>query len=88
MLDFFYKFSWESIKFDYQVLACLILVWTAVVVCAVFSIMSRPFDLWQRVFWITLVICLPALGLLFYLPFSLKAESSPEFFFARKVRNK
>ncbi len=86
MLEFFYKFSWESIKFDYQVLACIILVWTAVVVCAVFSIMSRPFNLWQRAFWIALIVCLPAVGLLFYLPFSLKAENSPEVFFARKQR--
>ncbi len=86
MLEYFYKFSWDSIKFDYQVLACLILVWTAVVVCAVFSIMSRPFNLWQRAFWITLIVGLPAVGLLFYLPFSLKAESSPEVFFARRTR--
>ena len=86
MLEFFYKFSWDSIKFDYQVLACLILVWTAVVVCAVFSIMSRPFNTWQRVLWIGLIICVPAVGLLFYLPFSLKAEASPEVFFARKTR--
>ncbi len=86
MLELFYKFSWDSIKFDYQVLACLILVWTAVVVCAVFSIMSRPFGAVQRVFWIALIVCVPAVGLLFYLPFSLKADTTPEVFFARKNR--
>lgn len=86
MLELFYKFSWDSIKFDYQVLACLILVWTAVVVCAVFSIMSRPFGAGQRVFWIALIVCVPAVGLLFYLPFSLKADTTPEVFFARKNR--
>jgi len=86
MLELFYKFSWDSIKFDYQVLACLILVWTAVVVCAVFSIMSRPFGVVQRVFWIALIVCVPAVGLLFYLPFSLKADTTPEVFFARKNR--
>ena len=87
MIEILYKFSWETIKFDYQVLACMIVVWLAVLVCTVSSIISQPFPTWMRIFWISLVVFLPAIGLLFYLPFALKTEGGPEMLFARKIKS-
>jgi hypothetical protein len=42
-----------------------------VLACAVFSIRSQSFTPRQRWFWILTIACLPAVGLLCYLPFSL-----------------
>lgn len=86
MLEFIYKFSWESIKFDYQVLACLLVIWMVVVVCSIFSVLSRPFTPLQRSLWILAIVALPPFGLMFYLPFSMKVEQSPEMMFARRVK--
>lgn len=86
MIDILYKFSWDTIKFDFQVLACMIVVWIAVLVCAISSIISRHFPTWMRVFWISLIVCLPAIGLLFYLPFALKNEGGPEMLFAKRMK--
>ncbi len=87
MIDLLYKFSWDTIKFDYQVLACMIVVWIAVLVCTISSILSRPFPNWMRFFWIALIVFVPALGLLFYLPFSLKAEGGPEVVFSKRMKS-
>ena len=86
MIEILYKFSWESIKFDYQVLACMILIWITVIICTISSILSRPFAGWQKGMWIALVVFMPAFGLLFYLPFSLNSDIAPELDFARRVR--
>lgn len=86
MREILSRFSWDAIKFNEQVLACMIVVWGAVLLCAMSSIRGQPFSKAQRAFWMALVICLPLLGLLFYLPFSFRASNYPEFFFWRRNR--
>jgi hypothetical protein len=65
------RFSLDAVKFNEQMLLCLIAIWLVVVGTAISSIYSQPFSKKQRLFWILLVICLPILGLLIYLPFSM-----------------
>jgi len=86
MREILSRFSWDAIKFNEQVLACMLVVWGAVLLCAVSSIRSQPFGKGQRAFWLFMVICVPLLGLLFYLPFSFRAANYPEFFFWRRNR--
>jgi hypothetical protein len=65
------RFSLDAVKFNEQMFICLLAIWLVVVGTAISSIYSQPFSKKQRLFWILLVVCLPVLGLLIYLPFSM-----------------
>ena len=71
MRDLLGRFSLDAVKFDSQLLVCALFVWVLVLVCSVFSIIHQSFTRKQRWFWILMIVCLPGLGLLVYLPFSL-----------------
>ena len=74
MRDFFSRFSLDAVKIDSQILVFIILVWLLVVGCGIHSINSQPFNNRQRWFWILLIVCLPCIGILCYLPFSLSKD--------------
>jgi hypothetical protein len=74
MSDFLNRFSLDAVKFNNQVLICLIIIWIVVLACAVHSVICQPFNKHQRWFWILLIVCLPGVGLLCYLPFALTKE--------------
>jgi hypothetical protein len=82
------RFSLEAVKFNGQILACLILIWVAVLACAISSIMAQPFSKRQRAFWIGLILCVPLVGLLAYLPFSFRKEELPHIFLAKRKKEK
>ncbi len=84
MKEFINRFSLNSIKFDNQVMAGMILVWLVVVGATVHSILQQDFPPRQRRFWIGIVILVPILGVLAYLPFSFKLEHYPDLFIWRK----
>ena len=58
----------------------LFLIWVCVISCVVSSILNQPFDRKQRVFWVTVVILFPVLGVLAYLPFAFRKENLPVIF--------
>ena len=68
------RFSFDATKFTSQTAAALIIIWLLVIGCAVLSINSQSFTQRQRWFWILTILCLPAVGLLCYLPFSLSKD--------------
>lgn len=65
------RFSLEAVKFNDQMLLSLIAIWLVVIGTAISSIYSQPFSKKQRLFWVLVVICLPVIGVLIYLPFSM-----------------
>lgn len=65
------RFSLDAVKFNDQMLVCLVAIWLVVIGTAISSIHSQPFSKKQRLFWTLVVICLPVVGLLIYLPFSM-----------------
>ncbi|MGZ4961082.1 MAG: PLDc N-terminal domain-containing protein [Limisphaerales bacterium] len=71
MRDSLNRFSLDAVKFNDQMFICLVAIWLVVIGTAISSIYSQPFSKKQRLFWILLVICLPVIGLLIYLPFSM-----------------
>jgi len=85
MSDLLSRLSLEAVKFNTQTLVCLLIVWTVVLACTVHSILSLPFNRHQRWFWILFVICLPAVGVLLYLPFALTKER-PAAYYRRKKK--
>jgi hypothetical protein len=74
MQDFLNKFSWDAIKFDYQILVCCIFIWIAVIGCAISSILKQPMARRQKFMWMGIIIAFPLAGLFVYLPFSIRRE--------------
>ncbi len=74
MSDLLNRFSLDALKFNNQILWCLVGIWLVVLACAVHSIFSLPLNKPQRWFWTLMVVCLPGIGLLSYLPFALTTE--------------
>lgn len=70
------RFSFDPSKIDGKILAILVLLWAVTLACGVSSVLSHGADFTrkQRVGWLLLLIFVPVLGLLVYLPFSLKRD--------------
>jgi hypothetical protein len=80
MLDIFNRFDLQAIKFNAQTVIAAIAIWLVIVGCAISSILAQPFAKRQRQFWIAVVVCLPLIGVLAYLPFSFRTEDLPNIF--------
>jgi hypothetical protein len=65
------RFSLDAVKFNDQMLICLIAIWLVIIGTAISSIYSQPFSKKQRFFWVLVITCLPIFGILIYLPFSM-----------------
>ena len=68
MRELLNRFSIDAIKINGQTITCALVIWVAVLGCALASINSQPFNQRQRLFWIVFVLCVPLVGLLCYLP--------------------
>ena len=79
-------FSLQAAKWNGLVLVALLFIWACVVACVISSIVTQPFDRRQRIAWIALVILLPFLGVLSYLPFAFRKEDLPHIFIRKKKR--
>ena len=77
MSEILSRFSLEAAKFNGQIFACLVLIWVALVTCAIVSINSQSFSGRRRWIWIWIVVGIPLFGLLAYLPFSVRREDLP-----------
>ena len=82
------RFSLQAAKWNNGVEYALILIWIVVLACIVSSICSQPFDRRQRIFWISMVIALPIVGVLAYLPFAFRKEDLPHMFQRKPKRPK
>lgn len=80
MSEILNRFSLEAAKFNSQVFLSLLLIWIALVCCAIVSINSQGFSERQRRLWVWIIVCVPLLGLLAYLPFSVRREDLPQVF--------
>jgi len=80
MSEILNRFSLEAAKFNSQVFLSLLLIWIAMVYCATISVNSQGFSERQRRLWIWIIVCVPLLGLLAYLPFSIRREDLPQVF--------
>ncbi|HEY1173757.1 MAG TPA: PLDc N-terminal domain-containing protein [Verrucomicrobiae bacterium] len=80
------RFTLDAIKFDYQVLAGMILIWLVVLACVVSSIFHQGGTRGRRIAWICVVTFVPIIGVLIYLPFSFRLENYPDLFIWRKSK--
>ncbi len=80
------RFSLNAIKFNGQVLGCMICVWIAVLVCAIGSLNKQAYTPARRRFWLAFMILVPGVGVLCYLPSCIHADSHPELFFWRRSK--
>ena len=79
-------FSLQAAKWNGGVVFALLFIWAGVLACVISSILSQPFDRIQRIFWIALVVLLPFLGVLSYLPFAFRKEELPHIFQRKKKK--
>jgi hypothetical protein len=77
MGDILGRFNLDEPKFNPQIMACMILVWLAILACSLASINGQSWTRRQRIFWIAIVTGIPFLGVLMYLPFSFRIENYP-----------
>jgi MFS family permease len=81
-------FSLQGAKWNESIVVALIFIWAAVLACVISSILTQPFDRKQRLFWIAMVILLPFLGVLAYLPFAFRKEELPHIFQRKRKRSR
>jgi hypothetical protein len=79
-------FSVQSAKWNGQLFLAVLVIWTGVLACVISSILGQPFDRRQRVFWIAIVVLVPLVGLLSYLPFATSKKDLPHIFQRKKKR--
>ena len=83
MSELLSRFTFQESKLTSQIWLVAVVLWLAILACTVSSIFAQPFNSKQRVFWILLVVCVPILGLLAYLPFSIRRDELPTAFLIR-----
>jgi hypothetical protein len=86
MSELLYRFSLDAVKLNKQALICAIGIWVLVLGCAISSIVSQPFSKKQRTFWFLVICGVPFLGVLSYLPFSIRREHYPGLFNIKKKK--
>lgn len=88
MSEIFNRFSLHTAKFSGPVWLCLGVIWLVVLTCTVTSINAQPFSVRQQRFWMSVVIFVPVLGVLAYLPFSFRREHLAQLFFIRRQKER
>ena len=83
MSELLSRFTFQEIKLTSQIWLTALAIWLTILACTVTSILAQPFSKRQRAFWIAIVCCLPILGLLAYLPFSIRRDELPTAFLLR-----
>ena len=74
------RFDFVHAHWDARIGVCLAVIWFVIVMCAISSIRSQGFGVGQQRFWIAAVILFPIVGVLAYLPFSIKRDDLPPYF--------
>jgi hypothetical protein len=74
--NFLSKFSFDPEKIQGKLWWVFIFVWLLVVATTISSIYAKPsrFTSKQQLFWLAIIVLVPGLGVLAYLPFSFKSE--------------
>ncbi len=71
------KFDFSNPTFDSRVAMLILIIWVIALGCVIWSILSQRFNLAVKLVFILLVIALPGVGVLVYLPFSLRQDLFP-----------
>jgi uncharacterized membrane protein YhdT len=82
------RFSFSTAKWDNTIAICLLAIWVIIVICAISSVRAQGFSDWGRRFWIAVIVVVPVLGLLAYLPFSFRREDLPAHMALRSSRDR
>lgn len=88
MSEILNRFSLEAAKFSGQVFLALFLIWATMVVCAIASLHSQGFTDRQRRVWLWIILGVPLLGILAYLPFSIRREDLPQLFLLKNNKER
>lgn len=74
------RFDFFNAHWDPRAGVCIAIIWAVILASAISSIRARGFGRTQQRFWIAVVVVFPIVGLLAYLPFSIKRDDLPHYF--------
>lgn len=83
MSELLNRFHYQESSLTLQVWAAAAIIWLAVLICTITSILAQPFSIRQRIVWALIVTGIPLFGLLAYLPFSIRRDELPTAFLMR-----
>lgn len=86
MQDLINRFDFNSPKLDSQIIVCAIIIWLTVMVCGITSVRSQGWTRRKQLFWVLLIVALPLVGLLAYLPFAIHFEENAQYFGWKKQK--
>jgi len=84
MYELLQRISFSGNSFDFKVAICLVALWVMVVGCTIWSIQSGSRTPVQKKMWIALVVFVPLIGILAYLPTCIDREQVTLLPFFRK----
>jgi hypothetical protein len=79
LTSFLNKFDFSNPRISGEILFFVALIWCIVVACAVWSIFVKMRSWPARTFWTLMVVGVPVVGLLLYLPFSMDNDALQSF---------
>ncbi len=79
LTSFLQRFDFSQPNVTGEILFFVAIIWLIVVSCAIWSICIRTRGWPARLFWIVAVVCLPVVGVLAYLPFSMDHDALQAF---------
>ena len=82
------RFSLQGTEWNSSLIFVLLFIWVCVIGCVIASILVQSFDRRQRIFWIALVILVPFIGILSYLPFAFRKDELPHMFLHKSKRHR
>ena len=77
--NFLNRFDFTNPRFSIEVMFFLSIVWCVILACAIWSICDKIRAWPARLLWILVVVGLPLVGLLIYLPFSMDNDALQSF---------
>jgi len=83
MSELLNRFHFQEASLTLQVWLAAAVIWLAVIICTITSILGQPFSARQRLMWTCIVAGIPVFGLLAYLPFSIRRDDLPTAFLMR-----
>jgi len=77
--NFLHRFDFSNPNVTGEILFFVAVIWLVVVSAAIWSICTRMHRWPSRLFWIAMVVALPVVGVVVYLPFSMDHDALQAF---------
>lgn len=77
--NFLHRFDFDNPQITGEIIFFVAVIWLVVISCAIWSVCTRVRSWPARLFWIAVLVALPVVGLVLYLPFSMDNDALQSF---------